>query len=72
MVGTASAAVQQRVCVLGPAAKVNLLVPRLVHADHRRVDQAAHVGVGEELAPVGEGHPARGESTMAFNVKVNE
>lgn len=37
-------------------------MPRLVHADHRRVDQAAHVGFREELAPVSEEHPAWSEA----------
>lgn len=58
VVRAASAAVQQRLGVFGPAPKVHLLVPRLVNTDHRCIDQTADIRVCEELAPVCEGHPA--------------
>lgn len=58
VVGTAAAAVQQGLRVFGPAAKVYDLVPGLVHAHHRRVDEATDVSFGKELAPVCERHPA--------------
>lgn len=58
VVRAASAAVQQRLRIFGPAAKVHLLVPRLMNTDHRCIDQTADIRVREELAPVCEGHPA--------------
>lgn len=58
MVRTAAAAVQQRVRVFGPAAKVHDLVPVLVNGDHGCVDEATDVRLCEELAPVCERHPA--------------
>ena len=52
LVSTAAAAVQQRLGVFGPAPKVHDLVPRLMDADQRSIDQTANVCICEELAPV--------------------
>lgn len=52
VVGTATAAVQQRLCVFGPAPEVHDLMPRLVNTDQRGVDETADICVCEALAPV--------------------
>lgn len=52
VVRTASAAVQQRLCVFGPAPEVHDLIPCLMNTDHRCIDQTANVCLCEELAPV--------------------
>lgn len=57
VVRTAAAAVQQWLCIFGPAAKVNHLVPRFMDADQSSVDETANVYICEELAPVCERHP---------------
>lgn len=57
VVSAATAAVQQRLCMFGPAPKVHDLVPRLVDTEQRSIDEAANVCVREELAPVCERHP---------------
>lgn len=66
VVGTAAAAVQQGLRVLGPAAEVHDLVPGLVNADHGRVDEATDVRFCEELAPVCERHPADRKTKHCF------
>lgn len=58
VVSTASTAVQQWLCIFGPAPKVHDFMPRLMNTDHRCIDQTANVCICEELAPVCEGHPA--------------
>lgn len=59
MVDAAPAAVLQRVLVPRPGAPQPGLLPRLVDAQVRRVEQPALDDVGEVAAHVLEGHPGR-------------
>lgn len=64
VVGTAAAAVQQRIRVFCPASKVYDLVPGLMDANQGRIDDTADVSVREQFAPVCEGHPVIAKGKM--------
>ena len=64
VVDAASGAVAERVLAVHPGALHHLLLPGLVDAQVRRVDEAAQDEVREVLAEVVEGHPGVEEVTV--------
>ncbi len=57
VVCTAAAAVQQRLCIFGPAPKMHDLMPCFMDTNQGSIYETANICICEELAPVCEWHP---------------